>query len=325
MEVRSIPLERVLRPSTARTLDKATVAALATSIAEIGLIQPIVVVERGVPVRGIVEPGFLLIAGGHRLEAMKSLGREFIDARVVTGEALETELIEIDENLCRAELSASQRVAHVARRKQIWEALHPAPAAVPAWEMEGGCSVSNGEAHQHQTTFETGNGDSANSGATRASIPARGRGRPQEFAASTAAITGDSKSTINRQLAVANVLGDDLQKVEGTSLDKQVELQALAKLPDSERADLIERAAAGEQVSARVSQKSDTSPQHLRVCAAISAAVEGVLSAAGAPSIDAFGEFVRALPDQERKQVVSSLMSFWLMGELFKTAEAAGK
>lgn len=49
---------------------------------------------------------------------------------MVTGTALETELIEIDENLQRAELSAAQRTAHIARRKQIWGALHPGPAGV---------------------------------------------------------------------------------------------------------------------------------------------------------------------------------------------------
>lgn len=60
-----------------------------------------------------------------------------------------------------------------------------------------------------------------------------GGARPQEkaFAAETATLTGESKRSINRQLAVANALGDDLQRVEGTSLDKGVELAALAKLP----------------------------------------------------------------------------------------------
>ena len=54
--------------------------------------------------------------------------------------------------------------------------------------------------------------------------------RPQnqpQFAAETAAITGESKRDINRQLAVAAALGDDLQRVEGTSLDKGVELAVL--------------------------------------------------------------------------------------------------
>jgi hypothetical protein len=40
-------------------------------------------------------------------------------------------------------------------------------------------------------------------------------------------------------------LGEDLKAVEGTSLDKGVELDALAKMP-SEHAPLIERAVAGD-------------------------------------------------------------------------------
>lgn len=48
------------------------------------------------------------------------------------------------------------------------------------------------------------------------------------------------------------VLGEDaLAKVAGTSLDKGAELDALAKLPAVERQALIDRAAAGEVVTAQ--------------------------------------------------------------------------
>ncbi|WP_299146737.1 hypothetical protein [uncultured Comamonas sp.] len=124
--------------------------------------------------------------------------------------------MEIDENLCRAELTATQRTAHIKRRKQIWEALHPG---------------------------ETG-------GATCASSLSDGRkAGPQhekQFAADTAKVTGESKSQINRHVARAEALGDDLQRVTGTSLDKGVELDALAKLPEPERKELIDRAEAGQ-------------------------------------------------------------------------------
>ncbi len=45
-----------------------------------------------------------------------------------------------------------------------------------------------------------------------------------EFAADTAKVTGESKSQINRHVARAEALGDDLPRVTGTSLDKGVEL-----------------------------------------------------------------------------------------------------
>lgn len=118
--------------------------------------------------------------------------------------------MEIDENLCRAELTATQRTAHIKRRKQIWEALHP------------------------------------NSGQSLADIQDRGRGRPTEFASETAAVSGQSKSSINQHVARADAIGDDLDRIVGTSLDKGVELDALAKLPEPERKELIDRAEAGQ-------------------------------------------------------------------------------
>lgn len=55
---------------------------------------------------------------------------------------------------------------------------------------------------------------------------AHGGARPQrvEFANDTAKVTGESKRDVNRHLARAEALGDDLPRVTGTSLDKGVEL-----------------------------------------------------------------------------------------------------
>ena len=125
---------------------------------------------------------------------------------------LQAELIEIDENLCRSELTASQRSHYTKRRKQIWEALYPAQkeerqrvADLPETEV--------GEVCPPQFAGQLGGA------------------RPQDkgFAASTAAITGEAKRTINQHLARAEALGDDLPRVQGTSLDKGVELAALRK------------------------------------------------------------------------------------------------
>lgn len=51
------------------------------------------------------------------------------------------------------------------------------------------------------------------------------------FAADTAATTGETKRDINRQIARAEALGDDLNRIAGTSLDKGVELDALKDMP----------------------------------------------------------------------------------------------
>ena len=64
-----------------------------------------------------------------------------------------------------------------------------------------------------------------------------GGARPQTkgFAAATAEVTGESKRAINLNLARAEAIGPDILKLSGTSLDKGVELDALAKLPGQYR------------------------------------------------------------------------------------------
>jgi hypothetical protein len=69
----------------------------------------------------------------------------------------------------------------------------------------------------------------------------------------------------NQDLAEATVLGDDvMKKIVGTSLDKPSEITALAAMDEQERQQIIERAVAGETVSAlkpeRMSKESKTTP-----------------------------------------------------------------
>lgn len=66
-----------------------------------------------------------LALGLHRLEACRQIGWEAIEASVVTLGELDAELAQIDENLIRNELTALERGEHLARRKAIYEALHP--------------------------------------------------------------------------------------------------------------------------------------------------------------------------------------------------------
>ena len=92
--------------------------------------------------------------------------------------------------------------------------------------------------------------------------------RPQTkgFAAATAEATGQDKRTTNRAIARADALGEEtLAQVANTSLDSGVELDALAKLDAPERAQLIERAVAGEQVSARAQTWEALHPEELEV------------------------------------------------------------
>ena len=79
----------------------------------------------------------------------------------------------------------------------------------------------------------------------------RGRGRPVSFPTDTQDKTGENERDTRRHLSRAEALGPDIHAVVGTSLDKGVELDALVKMKPEERRDLVRRAQAGEQVSAK--------------------------------------------------------------------------
>ena len=285
MNIERVPLALLRDSAQPRDIVQANVDMLRSSIEQVGLIQPIRVRPAGVIVRGLGEQGFQIVAGHHRVAAARALGWTEIDAIVDTAEHLQAELMEIDENLCRAELTASQRAQAIKRRKQIWEALHP------------------------------------NSGTTCPTIQERGRGRPQEFAAETSAVSGESKRDVNRHLARAEAIGEDLERVTGTSLDKGVELDALAKLPEPERKELIDKAEAGEQVSARKASAAKQQALDERLCDVIDEAVERILSVMQADSIAEFSEAVSNMPDAPRKRVESALMQLELIGTLCANVE----
>lgn len=117
-------------------------------------------------------------------------------------------------------MTASQRTKYTKRRAQIWEALHPVVKTD---------TVSDLATDSNTTSVSLLGSSQNNSGAACATIPERGRGRPEGFAAATAAATGQSKATTNRALARADALGDTtLDKITGTSLDTGVEMDALA-------------------------------------------------------------------------------------------------
>lgn len=269
MNLTKITLRNVIASGQPRPLVTSEVDKLSASIKEVGLIQPITVRET-VVLHGTAEKGWQIIAGHHRVAACRALGWTEIDAIVIDDAShLQSELMEIDENLCRAELTASQRTGYTKRRKQIWEALHPVEIAV-------------GQAAPPQN------------GSPMARPQAKG------FAAATAEATGQDKRTTNRAIARADALGDEaLTKVTNTSLDSGVELDALAKMPAPERTELIERAAAGEQVSARaqaapVASKPEPDRQ---LPIKLYKAVQALLKTMGCNSADDLVDEINKLPE----------------------------
>lgn len=291
MEIVKVPLASIRSSAQPRALADADISRLAASIKAVGLINPITVRRAQILNGGLAAQGFQTVAGHHRIAAARSLGWTEIDAIIVDApEFLKAELIEIDENLCRAELTAAQRAHAIKRRKEIWKTLK--------------LGETGGK------TFSTCLADGRKAGPQH----------EEKFAAETAEASGRSKQSINQQLARAEALGDDaLQKVTGTSLDKGVELDALAKLDAPERDDLIERAAAGEDVSARQqlpSPEPERTPLYQRIVNEADDAVERILALTGSDSIAEFSEVVRRLPASELAAVRSSLTMLELIGTL---------
>lgn len=136
-------IAKVRVPDGRRTANPARVKALADSIREIGLLQPIIIDCHAMEdCHG--DESVELVAGLHRLEACKLLGwkripavdrssvpthveRKIHESRVESPEIgrLLNRLAEIDENLCRNELSVLDRSKAIADRKEIYEELHP--------------------------------------------------------------------------------------------------------------------------------------------------------------------------------------------------------
>jgi len=211
---------REIQLSKSRPTNPETVNALAASMRESGLISPVIVRKGPIFDGAVMVQGYKVVVGNHRVSAARALGWEEIDAFLHDGDELHAELLEIDENLQRAELSPAQRAASIARRKELWEILHPESS------------------RRNPPTGNIGYGNPP---------PAA-----KSFAADTQERTGESDRRTREHLARAASLGPDLHAVIGTSLDKGVELDALKDMPADERRDLIDRAKAGENVSARL-------------------------------------------------------------------------
>lgn len=124
-----------------REVKPADVQALAKSISEVGLLNPIT-----------ITPHNILIAGNHRLEAAKLLGWTEIECTVTDLQGLQAELAEIDENFVRKNLSPVEFGDLLLRRKEIYESLHPETKAGVAQAMKMNAAIGNNVAAQSAAT-----------------------------------------------------------------------------------------------------------------------------------------------------------------------------
>lgn len=118
-----------------REINAAAVKRLADSIEQVGLRHPITVRRRG--------DGYVLIAGRHRIEAFRKLGREHIPALIVSMTNDQARLWEIAENLHRADLTKLERDNNIAEWIKITERVSAQVAQKPReGRPEGGLSAA---------------------------------------------------------------------------------------------------------------------------------------------------------------------------------------
>lgn len=163
-----------------------------------------------------------LLDGQHRLAACRELGLEYIPILVVDLEEMRAGLDATDEDLRRRPLSPARQAAATARRKEIYEALHP----------------------------ETKFGENQHTRPRRSGERKSGAFAPR-FTKATAQATGASERSVQRAAERGERIGqEELRAIAGTSLDKGGELDALARMEAHERRLVVDRAASGERVSA---------------------------------------------------------------------------
>ncbi|MBB4007788.1 MT-A70 family methyltransferase [Allorhizobium taibaishanense] len=224
-----------------RNLDEKTVLALMDNIRDYGLETPITVYG------GVGDAQVDLGAGGHRLEACKRLGWDFILCFHKRGNDLDRQLCEIDENLIRADLTPSDRALFLHRRKEIYLVKFPDTA---------NGAVGNGRTKLRQIGEAT---------------------EAKRFTAATAEATGQKERTIQRDVERGEKISRTaLQMLRGTRHDKGVTLDQLKRLETAEAQerfarDLIaaDKAIAAESKAIRTTNQKHSRDMRLHLVSAI--------------------------------------------------------
>ena len=118
-----------------RPADPDEVAKLIISMGKLGQLHPITIYESPNEAKG--RYFYVLVAGLHRLKAAEQLGWSEIDVKIVA--AAEARTIQVEENLCRADLTALDRAVAVREWRREWESKH---GEIP---LQGGRPAKNCE------------------------------------------------------------------------------------------------------------------------------------------------------------------------------------
>lgn len=196
-----------------RQPDPDKVQEIARSIAQIGLLHPL-----------LLSSDFYLLAGVHRLEALKLLGWQEAECLIVPHPqgSPEATLCALDENLMRNELTALEQAEYLLRREEILRAM--------GVRAEKGGQVGNVNA---------------------ASVA---KNEPEEFSDSfcttleLAQRLGMSDRTYQHRLTIArNLSPEERDMIRGTPLaDKPAVLLDIARIQDPERRRAVIKMMSGE-------------------------------------------------------------------------------
>ena len=116
---KTVPIASIFVGDRARPIDEDHAAAIAASMMDRGLINPITV--RATPAANGGKTPLTLVAGGHRLRGAQLNNWEEIDVIVVSADAVEAQLIELSENIYRNELNPLDRALFVLKFREIYE------------------------------------------------------------------------------------------------------------------------------------------------------------------------------------------------------------
>jgi len=116
-QFKTIAIDQIVIPDRLRAVEEEHALAIAQSIVEHGLINPITV--RHTP--NAKEGSYTLVAGAHRLRAVAINDDSEIEALVIEADKDEAQLVEVTENLFRNELSVMDRAVFVQSLREGWE------------------------------------------------------------------------------------------------------------------------------------------------------------------------------------------------------------
>ena len=229
-----IPIHEIHINPGRRNAEPVHVNELYKSIADVGLLNPIT-----------VDGSYTLIAGLHRLEAAKLLGWAEIECTVCDIDSIRAELAEIDENVIRRSLTNTEVSGLLARRKKLYETLHPETIA-----RNRPGHVNNHQSSNDNVSLEP---------------------KVKSFVEDTAEKLGVSTRTIKRHLWLAEHLAPEAGKIlkgMGKQQPSRNEIMKLARLePDQQVAALFASGSIKsvdeylKQVEPEVTESEDSTPK----------------------------------------------------------------